>query len=266
MSDDASNLPDEEKKYKRKLKSDRKKKRINNRGVKPLGRKIVVIKNKDKDDGNWHEHWKKNTKNIGRIPHPIRLVAAGSCGRGKTNVLKNLFLAHQTSNKKFQELYIVCCDTGSREWLDCEPNAVFDDIPDLDTFDRTKKTLLVLDDYEMFKTTTAAQRKLATLFRYKSSHCNLSIFCSYQNFFEVPSIARKCANCFLLYKPTADMEITQFANRVGLNKEDLHYIYKNICNDTYDSLFVDLTINSPCKLRKNVFTPIEFGDSSDEEE
>ena len=62
------------------------------------------------------------------------------------------------------------------------------------------------------------------------------------------------------------MEITQFANRVGLKKEDLHYIYKNICNDTYDSLFVDLTINSPCKLRKNVFTPIEFGDSSDDEE
>jgi len=250
----------EEKKYKRKLKSDRKKKRILNRGVKPIGRKIIVIPNEDKDKGNWHEHWKKNPSNIGRIPHPIRLCAAGSCGRGKTNVLKNLFLAHQSSNRKFQELYVVCCDVGSKEYLDLEPNGVFDEIPDLDIFDRTKKTLLILDDFELFKTGTAQQRKLATLFRYKSSHCNLSVFCSYQNLFEIPPIARKCANCFLLYKPNSDMEITQFANRVGLDADDLHHIYKSICNGTYDSLFVDLTINTPCKLRKNVFQRIELED------
>ena len=258
-------MSDEEKAYKRKLKSDRKKKRVINRGLKPLGRKITIIPNADKDKGNWHEHWKPNAKNIGKLPHPIRLVAAGSCGRGKTNVIKNLFLVHQSSKRPFQELYIVCCDTGSQEYTDCEPNAIFDEIPDLDTFDKTKKTLLILDDYEIFAMTTSAKKKLATLFRYKSSHCNLSIFCSYQNFFEVPQIARKCANCFLLFKPNSDLEITTFANRVGLKKEDLHYIYKKICNGTYDSLFVDLTINTPCKLRKNVYQKIELEDSSDEE-
>jgi len=260
-----SDTDDPEVKYEREKRRKRKQKRILNRGVKSIGRKIVVIKNEDKDSGNWKEKWGKKPKNIGKLPHPIRLVAAGSCGRGKTNVIKNLFLAHQSGNRKFQELYIVCCDTGSREWLDCEPNAVYDEIPDLDTFDRKKKTLLVIDDYEMIRTSTAAQRKLATLFRYKSSHCNLSIFCSYQNFFEIPMIARKCANCFLLYKPNSDLEITQFANRTGIKKDDLHHIFKHICNDTYDSLFVDLTINSPCKLRKNVYQPIEFNDSSDEE-
>ena len=256
---------DEEAKYKRKLKRERKQKRILNRGLKPLGRKITIIPNADKDKGNWMEKWKPNAKNIGRIPHPIRLCAAGSCGRGKTNVLKNLFLTHQSGKRPFQELYIVCCDTGSQEWIDCEPNAVYDEIPDLDTFDKTKKTLLVIDDYEAFGNSSAAQRKLATLFRYKSSHCNLSIFMSYQDLFSIPTIARKCANCFILYKPNSDVEISTFANRVGLKKEDLHHIFKHICNDTYDFLMVDMTIGTPCKLRKNVFTPIEFDDSSDEE-
>ena len=91
----------------------KKKSRQLNRAVPKLGNRVVVIKNADKDKGNWMERWKPGTRNIGRIPHPFRLLALGGVGRGKTNTMKNIFLQHQSGNRKFKKLYICCCDVDS---------------------------------------------------------------------------------------------------------------------------------------------------------
>ena len=72
----------EKKKQERKEKAEKRKKRVLNRRVPKLGRKLVVIKNKDKD-GGWMERWKEKPTNIGRLPHPFRLLALGGVGAEK---------------------------------------------------------------------------------------------------------------------------------------------------------------------------------------
>jgi hypothetical protein len=171
--------------------------------------KIVIIKNADKDSGNWMETWDKpKNRNPAHRPHPFRLLALGRPGRGKTNMIKNVFLTHQGSSKKFKKLYIVCCDLDSREWSDCDPTEIMSELPCPSEFDGSEKTMIVLDDLELTKASTEEIRKLATLMRYTSTHRNVSIALGYQSFFDTPPMARKCANVFLIYKPVSKQELT----------------------------------------------------------
>ena len=164
-----------------------------------LPNKVVVIKNADKDVGGWKESWSKpKHRNPGHIIHPFRLLALGGVGRGKTNCLKQVFLRHQSSAKKFKRLYIITCDTESREWLDCEPDILTDEMIDIEEFDPKYKTCLIIDDFEWCKCSKEQQKQLSTLMRFISSHRNVSIL---------------CANCFMIYKPNSRQETTNIENR-----------------------------------------------------
>ena len=231
-----------------------------------LPRKIVVIKNEDKT--GWCESWDKPAnRNIACIPHSFRLIASGSVGRGKSNVLANLFLVHQASSRPFRELYICCCSLESKEWLKYEPTAIMTELPDPEIFDGKKKTCLIIDDFEFEKSNKQTMRNLSTLFRFTSTHKNLSIMCSYQVFFSIPSVARKCASHFIIYKPNSTLEMNTIANRIGMEPEDLRWIFKNLCTGRYDNLMVDMTpdCKPELKLRKNIYEPIVLQDSDSDE-
>lgn len=229
--------------------------------IPPLPSYTVIIKNQDKDTG-WNEKWKEG-QNIGLLPHPFRLVALGNVGRGKTNTIKQLFLRHQSSRRKFKKLFIITCDVESREWLDCEPDILTDQMISLEDFDENVKTCVVIDDWEMIRINKEDQRKLSTLVRFISSHRNVSILLSFQSFFDCPPIARKCATQFLLYKPNSKQELDTIANRCGLTVETIRHIFKHICNDPYDNLMVDLSVRTPARLRKNIYTIIKDQSDSD---
>jgi hypothetical protein len=227
--------------------------------------KIVIIKNADKDSGNWMETWDKpKNRNPAHIPHPFRLLALGRPGRGKTNVLKNILLRHQGSAKKFKKLYIVCCDLDSREWSDCEPTEVMTELPEPEEMDGVDKTLLIIDDYEHERASAEEKRKLSTLMRYTSTHKNMSVMVGYQSFFDCPSICRKTANIFLIYKPVSKLELTTISNRVGVDKKKMKTIFKTICSGNHDCLTVDKTIGTPYPLRKNVFEILDDSDSDED--
>lgn len=229
-----------------------------------LPEKVVVIKNTEKDVGNWMESWSKpKNRSVGHIPHPFRLLALGGVGRGKTNMLKNIFLKHQGSKKKFKKLFIITCDISSQEWLDCCPDLVSDQIPSLDEFDDGVKTCVCIDDYEFEKASPLEQKKLSTLMRFISSHRNVSVLLSFQSFFSVPSIARKTANCFMIYNSPSRQELTTIDNRVGLEAGTLRSLFKTICSDTYDCVFIDRTIGTPYPLRKNIYEVIDYDSDSD---
>jgi hypothetical protein len=234
--------------------------------VKGLPNKIVVLKNIDKDVGGWVESWDyPKHRSPGCIPHPFRCLALGNVSRGKTNSLKNIFLKHQSSAKKFKHLFVITCSLESQEWADCEPDAILDEIPDLDIFDGAEKTCVILDDYEFAASNKEQSKRLATLCRFISSHRNVSIMISYQSFFDTPPIARKCANTFLLYKPNSRQEVETIANRVGLDKGLLRSLFKNECKGNFDSVFVDLTVNTPYPLRKNIYQPLDIVEEEESE-
>lgn len=227
-----------------------------------LPNKIVVIKNSEKDQGNWMEKWDKpKNRNPGHIIHPFRLMALGGVGRGKSNCCKNIFLRHQSGEHKFQKLIIITCSEDSTEWLDCNPNEVLTEIPDLDIFDGEEKTCVILDDYETIKISKEQLRKLSTLMRFISSHRNVSCMLSFQSFFDTPAIARKVANCYMLYKPNSKQEMDTIANRVNLTSEQMRYLFKHVITGTYDHLFVDKTIGTPYPYRRNIYDIIEMEDS-----
>ncbi len=230
-----------------------------------LPNKIVVFPNDDK--GSWVEKWDcPVNRSIGCLPHSFRLIASGSVGRGKTLTIANLFLQHQSTNRPFKKLYICCCSLNSKEWLKLEPTAIMTTLPDPDMFDGSEKICLILDDFEMERAGRDTMRKLSTLFRFSSTHCNLSIMASYQVFFSIPSVMRKCASHFLIYKPNSIRDQNTIANRIGMDPEDLRYIFKNVCKERYDSFMIDLSADCPPKwrYRRNVFEPIELVDDEDE--
>jgi len=159
---------------------------------------------------------------------------------------------------------VITCDLDSREWLDCDPNAVLTDIPDLAMFDGVEKTCVILDDFETMKMSKEQLRKLSTLMRFISSHRNVSCILSYQSFFDTPPICRKVANCFMLYKPNSRQELQCVANRVGVDAKRMKSLFKHDLTGTYDHLFVDKTIGTPYPMRKNIYEIIEEVDSDED--
>ena len=61
------------------------------------------------------------------------------------------------------------------------------------------------------------------------------------------------------------MEERQIENRCGLEKNTLKYLFKNVCNGIYDHVFIDKTIGTPYKLRKNIYEPITLNSDDDED-
>lgn len=231
----------------------------------PKLKKNTVIKNMDKDTG-WMENWETpKNRSLANFPN-ARILFLGGCGRGKTNQMKHVLLSAQTTARKFKRVYIAQCGMGSREWEDIEPTGIFDTLPDLELFDGDEKTCLIIDDYEFEGANKEERRKLTTLFRAISTHKNVSIFCSYQSFFHVPGIARKTANVFCVWKPKSDIELQFISRSVGVKYKDLKQLFKEHCTDYYDFITFDDTKNSPAKIRKGLYTPIDYESDSDDDE
>ena len=133
---------------------------------------IHVMKSPDK---TWHESWSKpRDRSIGCLPHPFTMCLLGCKNRGKTNLIVNIFLQHQTTSKPFKQLIIVGPSNGSPEYAEMEPTAVLTDIPPLESFDKKVKTLLVFDDWDATKLTPLQKRNLSQLFRC-NTHVGVSI-------------------------------------------------------------------------------------------
>jgi hypothetical protein len=216
---------------------------------------IHVMKNPDK---GFHEKWSRN-RSLGNLPHPFTLCLLGCKNRGKSNTLVNIFLQHQISNKPFQRLIIVGPTNGAPEYAAMEPTAVLTDIPDLSMFDKNIKTLLIFDDHDLTKLSPIQKRNLSELFRC-NTHVGLSLGIAYQSFFDVPIIVRNTATQFVLWKMHDKIQTSAIAKKVGLNKNQLHYLIDTYLTDHYDFIMVDLSKDTPAYLRKNIFEKLEVPD------
>jgi len=231
-----------------------------------LSDKIHYIKNIDKD-GGWMEGWTKN-RSLANFPNSSRLLFCGTSGCGKTLTMKNCFLATQASDKPFKKLYIICPDAEAEEneWDDAEPDEIFDYVPELEMFDTKDKKLLIIDDFEFKKMSPENEKRLTTLFRYTSTHKNLTIFCSYQSFFSTPILIRKLCNIYIIYKPKAKNELKTISNRVGVDYDFLKNCFRKYATKLHDSITIDLTNDTPAKIRKNLFEVIDYHSDSEDSE
>lgn len=214
---------------------------------------IIHIKNVDK---TFHERWEQG-RNLCDLPHPFRCVILGQVGMGKSTLAKNIFLRCQAGRYPFQELIVIHGSSETKEWDEMEPTLILNDIPDpQDLVINNRKSCIIIDDFEFTKLPKESLKNLSSLFRFVSSHHNFSIILCYQSFFDVPTIIKKCANVFVLYRPNDLDELTTVGRRVGLKKEVILEVFNNVLTNKRDTFCVDMTEDSPCKFRKNLFIPL----------
>ncbi len=223
---------------------------------------IQKIHNKDKvGSENWNP---RRAKNLGNFPSPARILLLGPCGVGKSTLIKNLII-HQ--KPRFSQVYLIHEDAEfTKEYEDLDCTEQFDEVPDLDFWEyegKFRKRAVIVDDLELTSANKERMKNLAILFRYGSTHKGLTIYYAHQSFFDVPPLVKKMANVFILWKPRSNGEITMIENRTGLEKGQLKDLFNTVATGHRDSITIDLTENSPCKLRLNIWKPIKCRQSDD---
>lgn len=219
-----------------------------------LKHELVEIKNTDK---GFTEHWSKSrATNVANFPHPSRVALIGGPSSGKTFLIKHLIL-HQ--RPMFQEMYVIHGDSDcTTEFEDMDVTLMMEEFPEIGFWDGKVKTCIVLDDVEYSKLSKEQEARMNKLFRYGSSHKNITIYVTHQNFYSLPVLIRKLCNVYVLWRPRSLMELRTIAHRVGYSAKALDYIFEHVCTEHRDSLCIDHHHNSPAVLRKNLWEKIEL--------
>ena len=222
-----------------------------------LKNEIIRLPNVDK--GDWVEKWNMDTHGFDTLVHPFKACLIGRPNSGKTTVMHNLFLRIQMSNKPFQTLLIIQPST-SKEHDILDPTITLFDIPEIESIvsEDNGKTLIIIDDFDMSKLDTNQKRNLSMLFRYISSHHNISVMLSYQSFFDIPTIIRKTCNYFFIWKTNNVDELGTIAKRTGYNKKTFQSIFNKYIKDKHDFLVIDQQIDPEFELRKNLYEVIKL--------
>jgi hypothetical protein len=219
---------------------DEKKEKEEKKEKKVLPRQLLAIRNLDKKD---HETW-DTAGDLLNFPHPFRGVLLGPPNCGKTTTVKNILMRQESPFKRF---YVIHCDGEYTQEYDDVEGKLLKDFPQPNEWPGVEKTLVVIDDVEL-KTLKKHQRmRLDRLFGYVSTHKNISVLLCSQDPFNVPAIVRRCSNLWILW-PGRDVDAIQMcARKCG---EDLRQKF-TLCKAPKDSIWIDLTDNSPLKVRLN---------------
>ena len=220
-------------------------------------------------DKSLRESWDaRRGQDIANFPSPFRMLMLGPPNSGKSTLAKNI-VVHQ--DPAFSEVFIVHEDAGAtREYDDLEPTAMLSEIPGLAFWDalptmeedpetgeeRPIKRLVIVDDVEYTSASKQRLKDLAILMRFASSHKNLSVIVSHQSFFDLPVIAKKVADVFVVWRSRAKNELHLIENRVGLPNGALTEIFDAFGRDARDSVCIDATRGTPAPLRWNIWKPI----------
>ena len=160
----------------------------------------------------------------------------------------------------FQRLVIIYPGghTGSCEYDDIKGAdiEILSDFPPTEWWpsvkQQAKKTLCIVDDFELKDLSKDNRSRLDRLTGHVSTHRNVSLCLCSQNFFNIPTIARRCASLFVVWKGRDNRSIDTMSQRIGHNLRELFALLPG----EHDSLWVDLSPRSPAPLRINGYTLI----------
>lgn len=156
----------------------------------------------------------------------------------------------------FEEIKVVHCDPqGTKEYDDLDAE-IMCEIPAPEDWEGGVKTLVIIDDIELKLLNKEQLRNLDRLFGYVSTHKNISVICTAQDAFNIAPCVRRCANLFVLWKSHDIDAMAVLARKSGLKLDDFRMLF-SLCTEPKDSIWLDLTDQSPAPLRLNGFKPVE---------
>ena len=206
-------------------------------------------------DKTWHESWSMKSDLLD-IPHPVRVCLVGKPNVGKSTFIKNLIIRQ---NPPFEEIIVIHCDAkNTKEYKqlgDCVK--MISEVPSPDQWEGKKKTLVICDDIDFKGANKQQAKNMSRLCGYVSTHKNISVYITQQDFHEVPCIVRRCCNCMIVWKLDDHTSMASIAVKCGLKPSHLRTIFETICTGDKDSLMIDCTVGTPAKLRKNGYKIIK---------
>ena len=119
------------------------------------------------------------------------------------------------------------------------------------------KTLVIIDDICFNDLSKIQTNRLNRVCGFISSHCNVSLAVCNQNFFEINSIIRKCANVWAIWKPSDLDELNVISRRTGYKSKELKQLFEEVTVKDNDFIMIDQTPKSPFPLRLNGYKMIE---------
>jgi hypothetical protein len=227
------------------------------RAVTDIPQQLIAFKNKDK---KWHERWTENRDPLD-FPHPYRITLTGPPNSGKSTTVLNILIR---ATPAFDRIIIVYPggQAGTSEYDSLGSAAEYlVEIPPPEFFPPTKeksccKTLVIIDDFELKQLPKLQRAALDRLIGHVSTHRHVSVMLCAQEYFNVPTIARRCSNVHIFWKPRDMNNLTMMSQRAG---EDLESLFQ-FCPDDKDSIWIDQTQGTPYKLRKNGYVMIDKGE------
>jgi len=141
-----------------------------------------------------------------------------------------------------------------------------ENLPDPNDLDRTKHYVVVVDD--MITESSAKQKRVKELFIRGRKHQITTIYIG-QSYYHIPSIIRKNANVFIMFKSSDAREIMEFSKTFSseISRDKFMKIYRMATKDPFSFLYFDPREKNDClKYRKNIDgLYCEAGEKSKEE-
>lgn len=206
----------------------------------------------------------------GNVPDwPFRLLATGGPGCGKTSSILNIIRASAQVGGPVTKVIVIHLDENTREFDALRPDKVIglaelkapggeDLIPSIKDFDNSQRNLVIIEELDMGALPKAVHSKLLSLFRFASSHGNMSLCFGYQSFCHTPKEVRDCVDSYILFRSSNRADWPLLAQRVGIPTDQFIELLQHHLVAKYDSLSVwkDRPVESPFALRINLFGPI----------
>ena len=208
-------------------------------------------------DKKWHEKWKRN-QDLLQFPHPFRACLTGPPNSGKSTAILNILAR---ANPSYGSIHVIYPggSGGTSEYDMIRPKKLVhfhDSIPDIDVFPTIKdgavKTAIIIDDLELKEIAADQRASLDRIIGHVSTHRHADVFVCSQQWTNVPPIARRSCNVFVLWRPRDGRTISMMSEGVG---EDLAVLFR-MCQNPRDSVWIDRTENTPAGVRLNGFQVI----------
>lgn len=216
--------------------------------VKALPKKIIPLKNKDKED---HEHWYKG-RDLMDFPAPFCMYICGIRNCGKSTLIKNIL-----ARSSFDSGMLYHFDGANTLEYDDSDLEIIDSIPPNSEIEKEGKKVLIIEDIPYDTLSQDEKINLQGLLKY-CTHKNLSIIVTGHDFStSFPAQVRRLFNIFILYKVPDVSSLGSIGTKVGIKNSDFIDLFK-LCESDHDNICIDLTKSSPAPLRFNIYKKISY--------